>query len=221
MIDLKHPQAIISASLEEAEFIAKLFPFLSPCSPNYNIPFFSIKNVTSQEEFSSIKSLSQPYIVISNVLFEEKVTLDMLKSLSLSFAQYYMRSRKKTVSVPEHKELLPFLVEFIYDMQSEDEESEIIELFDTVGTRQFPQKFVSLTMNRPVFPFIAAVVTFLTKLQNPTTLFYKKASERLLRKFNQNNKQASETYSMLYSYNLSEPENVLLFIKYHSDLFQV
>lgn len=220
MIDILNPKLILSASQEEAEFLQKVFPQLPKAQINFTEPFFTVKDLRSKAEFDRVKSLEPNYVIISNVLFDEQVTDETLKELALSFVQTYFKSRKKVIHIPEHAEILPYLNDFIFDLQAEEAEADIIRLFDSVGTRQFPQELINITQTNPPQKIISAVTTFLSKLETPTSLFYKKASERLLRKYKSNYRQAAESYAFSYRPNLNDSDNVLLFIKYHSDLFQ-
>lgn len=134
-------------------------------------------------------------IFISTQIFDELWDEQRLSQECIEFSRVRFKNRKKTL--PYNKDtFVQDCINFIFGIPSIEEESTVTDLFDSFGSASFPVKYFNVTQHIPYQQVVAALTTFVTKLnKDSTSVYYKKKAMLLEDKIHSNMLSAIDAYN--------------------------
>lgn len=158
--------------------------------------FITHRQIRSKQEREALDIYYSDGIFISTQIFDEIYDETKIVEECIKFAQSRFKSRKKTFK-PSKENFIDDCVKFIVGIPLEEEQSNIIELFESLGTKSFPNKFFSLLSTMAPPQLLAAVTTFTSKCnEDATTPYYKKKFMLHGKKVKNNLIKALDSYSV-------------------------
>lgn len=202
---------LINISPEFENILGFLYPDYQILSSGFaSKKFITHYDVTSLVEKDSLNLRYSDAIIISTKIFDEVWDLTKIKEEVLLYQHKVFRSRKKSISTDDPNEMLMSCF-----FEEIEEDSKIIELFDTIGSRQFIQKFLEFSKTTPAPVLESAVLTFLNKVMMDTSsVYYKKKFMTLGPKIKANFVTAYDSYKLRVP-----DQHGLSFIKFINDIF--
>lgn len=207
--------------LDEPEYydiIILMFPQLTIDTELIHQDRFIVKHdVSSQTAMYNYKSYCRNFIIISNRLFDFNVSKNDILKLAIEWKRVNLGSRIRTLSFDDnaHSSLFDAVKGFMHSGQ-EEEQHNILELFDSVGTGAFSKVFLDQCKTTPPNVLIKSVTTFIKKatITTSSSVYYKRAHVRLSKKIETNLIPATRELCLTHSYS-----NEMDFINFHNHLF--
>lgn len=196
---------VISIMPELEPILGFLYPTYSYVDNLFKFNNFIIhKEITTKNDRERLNFQYRDCVFISNRIFDEVWTVDVIKQRVLQFAQVNFGSRKKVLKTlnTEGKAFVDECVHFLFTGQTfEEEENRIDALFKSYGSQTFYKEFISQCSEFGLNRTISSMETFISKVLSDTeSLYYKKAKMRLERPLHQNIQGALTEYDMLDPY---------------------
>lgn len=166
---------VINIKPEHEVLLSFLYPEYSITDSASVVNKFIVhRQVKSLSERETLNHYYDQGIFISSQIFDEIWDENKLKELCIEYARVHFKSRKKTL-LTSSETFVQDCVNFMFGITSEVDETDILELFDTVGSKSFPVKFFNMCESVPYSKLFSALLTFTSKLNVDTTsAYYKK-----------------------------------------------
>lgn len=221
-LPLLNPHHIVSIPQGSIDLLYRLYPQLSITSSPLTHSFICQKDIRSLQASESLKYSCSNFIVVSNVIFDEALSLEDLQELTSEFRSNFLHKRFSKIQIPSYAEPLDYLTQALYGLEETNDESPIYELFEQVGTKQFQYSFLNLSQSIPVQILLKSFLTFLSKTRlGVSSLYYKKQNLRLGSKLNQNLNNSIKMFNRDYRIGITDTELQLLTIRFHNHLFRI
>lgn len=161
-------------------------------SPSVTSKFIIHRDIKSKSEREALDFMYDDCIFISRQIFDKFLDEDELKKLAIDFSRKVLKNRKYTIETTTET-FVEDIKTYMYSLNVAEEQS-IFELFDCYGSNLFLSKFMELSTKIPVQVLSSAMNTFISKILNADSLYYKKKAVVLLSKINSNVKKAVDSY---------------------------
>lgn len=204
---------VISIKKEHEPLLGFFYPTYSITdSPAVTRNFITHLEIKSKYERDVLNVRYENAVIISTQIFDEVWDEQVLIKKSIEFAKVTFHSRK-TKLTPSPDTFVLDCVNFMFNNTSEELESQVTDLFESFGSQSFYKKFVDLTLQVPIPVLLTAMNTFLSKILNSDSPYYKKKAMLYKTKLQQN------FYKALDSYTLRDKDPYgLSSMKFYSDL---
>lgn len=166
---------VINIKPEYEAILGFLYPTYSITASQAVVSKFIVhRQVRSKQERETLDIYYSDGIFISTQIFDELWDEQKIKEECVKFAQKTFKSRKKVFN-PSEENFVQDCVNFIVGIPSEEEQTDIIELFDSLGTKSFPIKWFNLLNKTAPQQLLAAITTFTSKCNaDSTSVYYRK-----------------------------------------------
>ena len=166
-------------------------PILAFLYPEYSILddndrpssyFIAHKDMETRVELDAYQTKCSHGIFISNKLFDEDWTKDVIKDKCRAFVKAHKVHRKTKFtenSTTKNDTFVQDCIAYIMGVDSEDEDIGVSDLFNSFGTPRFANEFIMACDVRGVQPIIKACTTFIRKIHpDSSSTYYKRIANR-------------------------------------------
>lgn len=208
---------VINIKPEHERILLFLYPTYSYSDSVRTVSkFITHKDVCSRVERDNLDFRYQDAVIISNRIFDEVWDEETIKNKVLEFSRVTFKSRKRTIEIDKDDYFVDNLIKFLFSQEdSSTEDSSIMNLFNTFGSKLFNKEFLTLAQYIPVSVLTASMNTFITKIiqEESSSIFYKKKSILFKDKIRSNFIKAYDSYSLR-----DKDSTGLSYVKFCNDL---
>lgn len=156
--------------------------------------FITHKNISSKAQRDIIEYQFNDCIIISSQIFDEVWDESKIIEECIRYSRDVFKSRRVKLT-PSKEDFISDCIDFIIGITPLEENNNIFQLFDSLGSNSFAIKYFNLIETVPYQQVFAALTTFISKLDKESpNVFYKKKAFLLKDKVDKNLLHAIDNY---------------------------
>lgn len=189
---------IISIRPEYEHFLTFLYPDYTRTDSLSMVSRFIIrKDLKHKSEADLAKYHYSNCVIVSNIIYDEVWDEEKLCDLALAFARNNLKCRKRTCNVSKDNPdtFVDDLVKFMFVGIEEEEQEDILELFNSYGSGGFNTLYMEFCDRYSPGLAFSSMITFVSKvIGDASSIYYKRKKMVLEKKIKDNFEKAIDLY---------------------------